>query len=260
MLDFLDNYTIDFSKLPEYEDFKAPFTVPFDKQICNMLTGGLNPKVTETMITNFRNNVLPHIRDVNTLTVLHNNRYGMGRFYSNNDTSPCCHTKFIKHTVFSYQNWLDIDMVKGHVSILRHLLIKNGEHSHCFDDVVFRFDMVCRDIAGYYKKACGIDLDEDNIKYYFNMTIYGGGYNLWINKLKDEKDADKYGYEIKVIPEMTPIHPFMSKFNRQCEFIRDKVYARNPEIVTRVCENKTEEYERKSSTMSYFCGIIFENV
>ena len=260
MLDFLDNYTIDLSKLPEYEDFKAPFTVPFDKQICNMLVSGTNPKITDVMISSFKNNVLPHIRDDNTLTVLHNNRYNLGRFYSNNDRSPCCHTKLIKHTVFSYQDWLDVDMVKGHSSILRYLTIKNGGHYHTLDDAVFNFEMKCREISGYYKKACGVDLDEDNIKYFFNMTIYGGGYQTWINKLKDEKDAEKYGYEAKKIPDMTPIHPFMAQFKMTCDSIRDRVYEGNPEIVKRVCENKTELHEKKSATMSYFCGIIENHI
>lgn len=260
MLDFLDKYSIDFAKLPQYDDFKAPFTVPFDRKICEMLVSGTNPKITEVMISNFKNNVQRKIRDDNTLTVLHNNRYGIGRFYSDNDTSPCCHTKFIKHTVFSYQDWLDIDMVKGHSSILRHLIMRNGGLSHTFNDVVFNFDRVWRGIAGYYKKACGVDLDEDNIKYYFNMTIYGGGYNLWINKLKDVKDAEKYGYQIKVIPENTPIHPFMTHFKLECDSIRDRVYEQNPEIVKRVCANKTELHERKSSTMSYFCGIIENHI
>ena len=123
MLGFLENYTIDLSKLPEYDDFKAPFTVHFEKQICDLLASGYSSKITDVMISSFKNNVLPNIRDDNKLTVLHNNRHGLGRYYSNNDTSPCCHTKFIKHTVFSYQDWLDIDMSKGHASILRYVMI-----------------------------------------------------------------------------------------------------------------------------------------
>ena len=46
----------------------------------------------------------------------------------------------------------------------------------------------------------------------------------------------------------------------ECDNIRDRVYEQNPEIVKRICENKTEEYEKKSSTMSYFCGIIENHI
>ena len=260
MLDFIDNWTIDLSKLPSYDDFKAPFTVPFDKQICNMLVSGVNPKVTNIMISSFKNNVLPHIRNDNTLTVLHNNRYGLGRFYSNQDLSPCCHTKYIKNRVFSYQDWLEIDMHKGHSSILRHLNIKSGRQSQTLDDVVLNWKTKWVEIAEYYKNACGVKLDEDNIKYYFNMTIYGGGYKLWIDKLKDEKDAEKHGHEIKEIPQMTPIHPFMATFKWECERISKLVYEGNPEIVRLVCEGKTEEYEKKNATMSYFCGIVENHI
>lgn len=54
--------------------------------------------------------------------------------------------------------------------------------------------------------------------FYFNLTIYGGGYSTWIKKLADVKDSGEYGYENKVIPENTPIHPFMGGFKKQCGY------------------------------------------
>jgi hypothetical protein len=260
MINFIDNYTIDLSKIPDYDDFKTPFTVSFDKKICELLISGVDPNITNIMITKFTNNVYNYIEDDNKLTVVHNNRHNIGRFYSNNDKSPCCHTKFIKHTVFSYQNWLDIDMVKGHASIIRYVLKINGQQSSIFDDIVFNFDKKQKEIASYFQKICGVDLDEDNIKYFFNMTIYGGGYSTWINKLQDKADAEKYGYKVKVIPPGTPIHPFMAKFKMQCEKTMKIVYESNPEIVRRVCDANDTEYEKMCSTMSYFCGILENHI
>lgn len=260
MLPFLDNWTIDLDELPTYDKFKKPFTVTFDKKISQLLVSGVNPKITNVMITNYKNNVMDYIDKNNKLTVTHKNPCGLGRFYGDGDRSPVCHSKFIKHTVFSYQKWLDIDMVKGHSSILLHIGKKNGLALPAFNDVVHNFDAKWREIAEYYKKKCNVDLDEDNIKYYFNMTIYGGGYDRWLKKLADEKDAEKYGYAIKIIPENIATHPFMEMFKRECVKISALVYANNPDLVARVAAAKETEYEKQCCTISYFCGIIENHI
>jgi hypothetical protein len=260
ILDFLNEWTIDLSKLPEYNEFKTPFTVKFDKKLSKLLVSQINPKVTTVMSSCFKNNVYGRIGKDDLLTVKHNNRYGLGRFYSDNDASPCCHTKFIKHTVFQYQNWLDIDMVKGHPSILLSLLGQNGKTSKCFEDVVHNFDTKWKEIALYYKKACNVDLDEDNVKMFFNMIIYGGGYTTWIKSLADENNALKYGYPVKIIPADTMIHPFMSEYKRTCLEIMELVYHNNPAVVSAVCDNTKTEYEGKCSCMAYFCGVIENHI
>lgn len=257
---FLQNWTIDLTKLPAYDKFSKPFTVSFDKNICNLLMSGINPKVTKLMITNFKNNVLKHIDDNDKLTVSHFQAYGLGRFYGCDDISPCVHSKFIKHTVFAYQNWLDIDMVKGHTSILLHIAKKNGETVTSFQEVVDNFDKKWREIAEYFNKKCSVELDEDNVKYFFNMTIYGGGYKRWLKKLADEKDAEKYGYAVKIIPENIAIHPFMDRFYRDCKKIRGLICENNPAIVDLVGKKKEMDHEKERCVMSYFCGIIENDI
>jgi len=261
MLPFLSNWTIDLLKLPEYEKFKRPFTVTFDKKICQILVSGINKNITKVMISGFQNNVLSHIQENDKLIVQHNNRHNLGRFYSDRDRSPCCHTKLIKHTVFAYQNWLDIDMVKGHTSILLYLGKMNGETLTAIHDVVHNWETRWREIAEYYKKKCGVELDEDNVKYYFNMTIYGGGYERWVEKLADKKDAEKYGYEPKIInpPSIQP-SPFMKKFKSECVKIMKLVYKYNPAIVQAVTVPNESEYEKMCSTISYFCGVIENHI
>jgi phage/plasmid-associated DNA primase len=260
MLDIINNWTIDLENLPSYADFKKPFTVPFDKKLSQLLISGTNPKVTDLMISNFKNNIYGRIGNDNAIEVRHNNRHGVGRFYSDSDTSPCCHTKFIKHTVFKYQDWLDIDMVKGHPSILLSLLERNGKSCSTFYELVNDFGTKWKEIAAYYKDKCDVDLDEDNVKYFFNMVIYGGGYTTWIKKLADEKDALKFGYPVKIIPPETPMHPFMIKFHFRCKEISDLVYQNNPELVARVSDPSKSEYQNKNTTMSYFCGIIENHI
>jgi hypothetical protein len=260
MLTFLENWTIQIDKLPKYEKFRKPFTVNFDKKLSNLLVSGINSKITKTMITNFKTHVLKNIDDNDKLTVTHNDRYELGRFYSNNDNSPCCHSKFIKHTVFAYQNWLDIDMVKGHSSILLNIGLSNGELLPTISDVVNNFDNKWKEIAEYYNKKCGVELDEDNIKYYFNMTIYGGGYSTWLAKLADEEDSKKFGYPVKIIPVNIAIHPFMDRFKKECLKLSKLIYTNNPDIARKVAADKPEEYEKQCCVMSYFCGIIENHI
>lgn len=260
MLNFLNGWTVELDKLPTYDKFSRPFTVTFDKKISNLLISGINPKITKTMITNFKRNVLPYIDENDKLVVKHHNCYGLGRFYSDNDRSPICHTKYIKHTVYSYQNWLDVDMVKGHPSILLHIAKKNDVNFSAFHDVVYKFDEKWKDIADYYKKKCNVDLDEDNVKYFFNLTIYGGGYKKWLTKLADKEDADKYGYAVKVIPENIAIHPFMERFKNECRKLSQIIYENNPNITNKVAQPEDEEWERKGKTISYFCQIVENHI
>ena len=165
MLNFINNWTIDLNKLPTYDKFKDEIKLKLDKPFCELLMNGVNDNITNEMITNFKNNVYDHIDEDGCLTIKHNNRFDMGRFYSDNDKSLCCHSKYIKHTLFVLMNWLDIDMVKGHPSILRYLCILNGIEHSIFDKVVYYFDDVCNKIIIHYKNSCDIELDEDSVKF-----------------------------------------------------------------------------------------------
>jgi hypothetical protein len=260
MLNFLDDWTIDISKLPKYDDFTKPFTVPIDKKICELLVSGVNPKITDIMITNFKRHIIENIDDNNRLVITHSNPHGLGRFYSKNDGSPVCHSKYLKHTVFQYQNWLDVDMEKGHCSILRYVAGKNNEDTSVFDEIVFKFDEVWVDIAKYYYDKCRVKLDDKNVKYFFNMTIYGGGYSTWIKKLADVDDSIKYGYPVKIIPSDIPMHPIMKRFKNRCVEIMKVVYVNNPDIANLVCDVNDSYYEKMCSTISYFCGVIENDI
>jgi regulator of protease activity HflC (stomatin/prohibitin superfamily) len=260
MLSFIESWTINLQKLPSYDGFKEPIHLKINKPFCDLLMSGVNTKITNEMITNFKNNVYDKIDKNDNLTITHNNRLGMGRFYSDDNKSICCHSKFIKHSIFVLENWLDVDMVKGHPSILRYLCILNNIDYSILDKIVYYFDDVCNKIKKHYNDCCGVVLTDDNIKYFFNLTIYGGGYSTWINKLADVDDADKYGYEIKIIPDMTPIHPLMSEFQMKCQEIIKLVYDNNPDIIRKLKNDGITEYKMKSKTMSYFCGIIENHI
>ena len=259
MLSFLQNWTLDLNNIPEYSEFRKSFVIPCDKPICELLISGLNPQITTMMANNFKNNVVPHIVD-NKLTITHFQARGLGRFYCEDSVSPCAHSKHIKHTLFQYQNWLDIDMCKGHPSILAYLCAKNNMKCPEFDDIINHFDLLWPEIANYYKEKCGVLLDEDNVKYFFNLCIYGGGYSTWIKKLANVEDSEKFGYPVKIIPDDIPIHPKMRAFKNRCNIISDTVSRNNPALRQTVYEVGMTDYEIKNRVMSYFCGIIENDI
>ena len=83
MLQFLNNWTLDLTNIPDYSEFKKPFLVPCDEKLCNNLVSGTSPEITQMMISNFRNNVVPYIKN-NTLSVTHYQAKKLGRFYCSN--------------------------------------------------------------------------------------------------------------------------------------------------------------------------------
>lgn len=258
--DILNGWTIKIDKLPNYDEFKKPFVIKWNKTLSEEIINGEYDVLTPEVITNYTNNIHNRINDMEELIIFHNNRYGLGRFYSNCDSSPVAHSKYIKHTIFKSLNFVDVDMVKGHPSILRYICKLNNIPTKVFDEVVFNFDKICDDVIMYYKNLCNVELNKDNVKFYFNLTIYGGSYNTWLLELRNLKKAEKYGYAIKFIPDEIPIHPVFASYKKACVGIMNFVYINNPIIESSVCGNLIDENEKKRRVMSYYCGVIENHI
>ena len=103
-----------------------------------------------------------------------------------------------------------------------------------------------------------------DIKLLFNRTIYGGGYNKWVESItlgkKDEKDDETYLRAPKNMNNQNSPHPFYQKFYEETKLLIDTIYNSNSAIADLVCQNipsdPKREWERKSRTMSYFCGVV----
>ena len=264
-LNCITNWTIDLNKLPTSYGFSDSIEIKLDKLFCEFLISGVSDKITTEMKTNFKNNVINHIDDEGRLIIFHNNRCNMGRYYSDNDRSLCVHSKYLKHTIFYLLNWGDIDMLKGHQSILRYLCNLNGIEHSIFDEYINYYDELCNKIREHYKVNCKVDLTDDNIKYYFCMVIYGGDYDTWRRHLANCEECEQSGYEVKIIPSETPSHPSMIKFKAKCDEIMELVYENNPDIVSKLPKKDDNGKDftvdkMKRKTMSYFCGIIENHI
>ena len=111
---FLKNWTIDITKVPQYSAFRGKFNLQLDYTLLRNIMTSPNPEFTDDR----KRLLLPIINKINQQTgmleVEHNPRYGLGRFYPNDSISPICVSRHIKHTLFSFLDWIDLDMIKGH--------------------------------------------------------------------------------------------------------------------------------------------------
>ena len=117
-ISFLKGWTIDVSKIPQYSAFRGTFSLKLDYTLLRNIMTSNHPDFTDDR----KKLLLPVLNKINKQTsileVVHNPRFGLGRFYPDDSISPICISRHIKHTLFAFLNWIDLDMIKGHPSML----------------------------------------------------------------------------------------------------------------------------------------------
>ena len=145
--------------------------------LCKMISDKPDTFDQET-VTGFNDAVMKYLKPDGSLVVVHNQRHRFGRFYADNNVSLIPHERRIKHTLFTYDGWVDLDMVKGHPSIalavfegiLKLPAIKT--YVDTFDNIVYALSNYCTTNSTL--------LDSDYVKWLFNMMVYGGTPNGWV--------------------------------------------------------------------------------
>lgn len=256
---FLKNWTIELTKIPVYSALKGSFNVQLDYPILQDIMNTSGPEFTDdrkailknliegiTVTTNGKSQLIKGInKTTGFLEITHSQRYGLGRFYPNHTLSPICMSRHIKHTLFKYLDWIDIDMVKGHPSILVSIAKNNNLSLPAFEKYLNNPEDVFNMLVEYYSPE-DYELSHDNVKDIFNILIYGGGHNTWLSQM------DEANIEIKT----TIPHQFVNLFKTDCKKLIDLININNPELVERVKGDLTNDYQIKTRVMSYFCGII----
>jgi hypothetical protein len=191
------------------------------------------------------------------------------RYYSALIAMP----RVIKNTIYKYQNWIDIDQRKGHMTILSELGEKNGEDMKAYKDVINNFDGVCDTLIKYHSVEEEEPLEKGDIKWLFNKTIYGGGFSAWAKDIEQGKKRNLEGKDVeirrpKALRNTTQPHPYYSAFYNKTKNIIDLVYLHNENLQNILCkdiplpsneenaEYSTTLWSRKNRVMSYFCGVI----
>lgn len=246
-LDFLNGWNIIIDKLPEYKAFKKPFQIPLDIALLKKIY--FNSSIPE--YNDERKALLFPIIDAinkktNILTTQYEQRNKLGRFYPNKSLSLVCVSRHMKHTYFKMRNWLDLDMCRGHTTIIQGLANKNGIPLPTFKKYIDYSDDIFKLLIEYY----GTSLSPDDVKDIFNLSIYGGGITTWFDQM------EKKGIKLKTYET----HPFIADFICECQTAMRNVYLANPEMVEMVKGELTDEYEIKKRVMSYFCQTIENDI
>jgi len=242
----LENWTLLLAKLPSYVAFKGTFDIDIDVELLNLIMKNDNPEFTKERKQLLSNVIEKVDKKTGTLKIKHNQRYGLGRFYPDNSISPICLSRHIKHTLFHHLNYIDLDMVKGHPTIIYNIAKMNNIQLPTFEKYLKDPTSIFEQLIEYYSATDETPLTEDNVKDIFNISIYGGGHNTWIQQMSEK------GIELSTCEP----HSFVTQFIKECKIVMELIYLNNKDIVDRIKGSLTDEYQIKSRTMSYWCGSI----
>ena len=143
-LAFLDGWKIELSRLPNYEHFKGEVVEALDYHLLQLIYDSDFLETRPEIKANLKNLLENINKHTGELKVFHNQRYKCGRFYADESISLIPLSKHIKHTVFKFLGWLDIDMVKGHPSIAIEMGKLIGQSFPAFENYVNNFDNICK--------------------------------------------------------------------------------------------------------------------
>lgn len=252
-LNFIDGINIIIKNIPKYPDFNGKFTINIDRELCNLINGhqGFHPSIK----TLFRNTVMANIGNNGDLFVKHSQRFKLGRFYANGDISLIPHARAIKHTIMQYGGWSDLDQVKGHNTIAVELF-KDKLPLHNIKHYIDNFDDVANKLVMYHSTPDMPPLNTGDIKYLFNLLIYGGSFNTWLKKITSNDDLK--GYVGKEIINKDKPHDFVINFMNECREMSKLIVLNNPDLVKIV--KKEEQWKTNGSTTSYFFQIIENHI
>ena len=242
---FLKGLSLTLANVPTYTAFKGDFKITINPHLLTEFIKSENPIFTDEIKTAIQN-VCNQVSKNNVLKVKHYRANDLGRFYPNNSISLISLKREVKHTCFTLMNWIDIDMIKGHPTILYSLFRNVGFEYPTFKRYVNNPDEIFNILREHY--AVDDKLTNERIKNFFNIAIYGGGFNKWLSKI-DEKNIE--------LSSDKP-HDIMISFIKECREMTNSIYNANPELVD-FLKSKYEdedEYKIKNKLMSYYCGTI----
>lgn len=273
-----NSWTIDLSKVPAYSCWNGDWKYAIDKDIiqlildCDEIDSNGEKLITDIMKTHFKRNIVDKLRK-GFLHINWSARYGnLGRRYSSKDPTDTgafssagnlgVHSKRIKNTIFKFMGWIDYDMVKGHPSILLSMARITGltDGLPAIQRFVSEFDSGLADeMIEWYSIDGQPKLTKDDIKDLHNRTIYGGGHSTWIQCLL--AGDEKKGKLPKEVNMSKGKHPKYIEFKRDICRVIDLVYSQNPDLLARVVGTEDlPEWKKKGRVMSYFCGIIENDI
>lgn len=195
-------------------------------------------------------------RKKDMLIVRHNRRNNLGRFYADNGHSLINLTRHIKHSIFKWLDWVDVDMKKGHPTILYYIAKSYDIELPTFFEYLNNNTSVMNNIVDFYAPYGTCDeigsraIEVEDVKDFFNMVIYGGSYSTWLKQLRDNN--------VNISNDVP--HKTFIDFAKECNNLRKAIVDNNRELKIYLKNNykhkNLTEYELDNRVMSYYCGTI----
>ena len=238
MIDFLNKFAIVLEKLPTYPEFYNDFSEYVDKQLLMLLS--TNEEISSTD-KEYLSNILKDLKyDKKSKKHISNVRYhkstglNFGRSYSDNK-SLIPMSKKIKHTVFSYCDYIDLDMKSCHMSILASVAKLNGIKLSSLELYLTSKEYILSDLIEYY------GTDRSHIKELINTIMYGGSFNNW--------SKDK-------ILSKNDVHKYITSLMNDIKCITSHIIENNKPMYDQIEKVQSNTYENNNRLLSYYCQTI----
>jgi len=251
-MNFLDGWTLDIRKIPKYEDITGHiFTEQVDVTLLNMMNKKSSEKIE---INNHKNNITIVLDNVNKKTgqlqVQYTSNYnGLGDLTPVNNISMLCSgDRTVRHTMFEYMGYKEIDINKAFITLMYEISLKNGILLSSMKNYITNYEEITDDIISYYK-SYGINLvlknkpKNDLVRHFLNCIYSGGTYkdffvgnsNLLFKSpfgssieknclAKSTGIIERLNLSIKTIP---PPHPFFENFIKEFNIFKKYVVDNN---------------------------------
>lgn len=253
-LPFLTKSKLHLKGVPPYLDFKGLFFEKVDLTLCSLISEDKTlAKITTDL---FKSTVMKNIRPNGIIPVIHSQRYGLGRFYSDSGVSIIPHSRLIKHTLMSYSGWKDLDQIKGHATIALEVF-KDELNLPSMKYYVENFEKIVNVVIKQYSVEES-PLVADDVKLLYNASIYGGDFNTWIKAITTDKPLK--GYVGRKMKNTDVILDVVDSFIKECRSISVIVNKANPTLVRKLKKDSDTIYDTKNRVVSYFFQIVENHV
>ena len=228
---FLKGWTILVDELPVYKEFNGGFREDVNLDLANSILENKQKEWTiihkltnepySPVMTTLENKIKAFVKGGRNIKYYRANN--LGRFYAVDDKSCITLPKKIKHTLFMDAGMVDLDQEKGHPRLAAGLGRMNGHPFDAIEEYIKNPTRIFNEMAKWY----GVDIsnkenstkNRNRLKWYFNLTIYGGGYDLWTDGLMNPTESDRAcGYEPLAL-KTTEIMPIMQDFKNDCDIL-----------------------------------------
>ena len=254
------DWSVSISDIPKYPELAGKFTQPLDYHILQMFLETNSEKITPIMKQEVQDKLLKNIdQRTGELSVFHHQTYGLGRFYANDNVSLIPFSKYIKHTLFKYLGWRDIDMVKGHMTIAYEMGLAVGLSFTSIKFYIDNFSIVCDEIRQFYQLDESENyLEDEDIKWLFCLMMYGGGLECWVRGLAE--GDEKSGHKPKRVRNPEMYSKFAREYKAESKRIIDRIYTKNSSLVRKLKQGDDEEHDTKKRVASYWFQIIENHI